>query len=1005
MRMFGLIIDFTQTRVGKTLNNGEHPLGNARRRSKTLKLVLALIVAVVTIAALGTAKFLDVTGRHALEQFSSRQMLLVEQTADIISVHAELRSAAGKGVDPSFISEKILKKLADNTGSEVLLLDENGIVVAEQSSPDLVGRHYGEYFSEEEAPGLRPVVERMISGAKGWDTYEKAVEKDGKAVREKMLIAYAPVNVSGSRWSLGLIAPRSAGSGYFVRNPFLIIALASSRVLALLITIGVFIMLNTRRIAAKREAERLRQEQMLMAQLEESEERYKTLVDNLLSSVLIFQDSRIRFANRRFYEVSGYTQEDILGEDFNVFSLIHEEDRAVSLDKVAGLMQGRPIEEPREIRFIKKSGEIMVGLTLSSLVHFEGRPAVETVVVDITHMKKMEQELSSTRKRLEYLLDNAPVMIFSLDDMGRFSYANQETLRATGYRYDDWIGKSFAPIVHPDDLAIAVAKFEEGRRGLSRRDYKVRIRNADGEARVLHILAGTIWNDEQFAGSLIIARDITEQQRLEQAVKEARDRLANIIENAGDAIITLDSKGCIVSWNKSAELMFGFAEPDTFRMPLQSTLASDASRLAELLDRVAKGETIRNVEFECKRREGTRFDALFTCSPIRDITGNVVGISCFAKDITERRRLEGRLQADKQFIDQLIENANALIGAANERGKTVIFNRRFEELTGFRKEELFGKDPLLLVPEESREIVRKQIGELRADRPLLNIEIPIVTKGGRVLTVMWNAASVNLPSGNAAVVVVGQDVTEQKRMQEELVQSKKLASIGELVSGVAHELNNPLTVVMGYSQLLTTEQKLSEKHHEMARKILDAAARSKRIVENLLAFARKKKLEKRETNINEILENTLSLREHTFTVNNIKVVRNYDEKLPPIYADGGQLQQVFLNLINNAFDAMHDSHQGGALEVRTCLLGRELMVEIIDDGPGVPEAIQEKIFDPFFTTKEVGKGTGLGMSLSYGIVKEHGGRIYLDKTHTDGAKFVVALPLTSAPSPAVVVRP
>jgi two-component system NtrC family sensor kinase len=1003
--MFGLGFDFTQTRVAKALKNGERPLENPKRRSETLKLVVVLIVAMVAIVALCTAKFLEVTGKHALEQFSSRQMLLAEQTTDIINAYAELRSTASKNTDPTYISEKVIKKLADNTGSEVLLFDENGTVVAEQPSLALVGRHYRECFSEEKAPGLLPVIERMLSGEKGWDTYEKIVEKDGKSAREKMLIAYVPVNLPGRRWSLALVAPRSAGSGYFVRNPLLIIGMASSRVLALLITIGVFVMLNTRRIVAKREAEKLRQEQMLVAQLEESEERYKTLVENLLSLVLIFQDSRIRFANRRFYEISGYTLEDIAREDFNVFSLIHEEDRAVSLEKVAGLMQGKPIEEPREIRFIKKSGEIMVGLALSSLVHFEGRPAVETVVVDITHMKKMEQELGSTRKRLEYLLDNAPVMIFSLDDMGRFSYANQETLRATGYRYDDWVGKSFAPIVHPDDLAFTVTKFEEGRRGLPRRDYKVRIKNADGETRVLHILAGTIWNDEQFAGSLIIARDITEQQRLEQAVKEARDHLANIIENAGDAIITLDSKGIIVSWNKSAELMFGFAEPDSFRMQLQSTLAADTSRLTELFDRVAKGETIRNVEFECGRREGARFDALFTCSPIRDVSGNVVGISCFAKDITERRRLEGRLQADKQFIDQLIENANALIGAANEKGKTVIFNRRFEELTGFRKEELFGKDPLLLVPEESREIVRKQFREIRTDRPLLNIEIPIVTKDGRVLTVMWNVASVNLPSGNAAVVVVGQDVTEQKRMQEELVQSKKLASIGELVSGVAHELNNPLTVVMGYSQLLTTEQKLSEKHHEMARKILDAAARSKRIVENLLAFARKKKLENRETSINEILENTLSLREHNFTVNNIKVVRNYDEKLPPIYADGGQLQQVFLNLINNAFDAMHDAHQGGALEVRTCLLGKELVVEIIDDGPGVPEAIQEKIFDPFFTTKEVGKGTGLGMSLSYGIVKEHGGRIYLDKAHADGAKFVVALPLTSAPSPAVVIRP
>ncbi|MBI4830907.1 MAG: PAS domain S-box protein [Candidatus Lindowbacteria bacterium] len=909
-----------------------------------------------------------------------------------------MAAAAGRSVDLQYVSERILKRLAETSKSEVLLFDDHGTLIAGEPPSLFIRQHYSEFANESERPGLRPIIDRMLSGARGLDTFDKVNGKDERTELEQMLIAYAPVSLSGRRYSLGLIAPQSAGRGYFVRNPLIIVAMATSRVVALLLTIGVFIVLNHRRIASRRETEKLREEQKLMTQLEESEERYRTLVDSLLSIVIIFQGSHICFANRRFYEISGYTQEDVASKDINIFSLIHEEDRPVSLEKVAGLLQGKSIDEPREIRFIKKSGEIIIGLTLSSLVHFEGKPAVETVVVDVSHMKKMEEELGWTKKRLQYLFDNAPIMIFSLDEMGRFSYANKEALRATGYQYDDWMGKSFAPIVHPDDLPLAVSKFEEGRRGLPRREYKVRIKNAEGEIRLLLVLAHTIWNDQQFAGSLIIASDVTEQQRLEQTVKEARDHLANIIENAGDAIVTLDSRGDIVYWNKSAELMFHFVESETFRRSLQTFISSDPPRLAELLERVVRGETVRDVEFECRRHEGKPFDALFTCSPIRDVSGGVIGISCFAKDITERRRLEHRLKADKQFIDQLIENANTLIGAANEKGKLVIFNRQFEEATGFRKAEVLGKDPYdLLVPEEFRKSMRERLGKVRESGPLLDFEVPILTKQGKVLTVVWNVAAIDLPSGNAATVLVGQDVTEQKRMHEELVQSKKLASIGELVSGVAHELNNPLTVVMGYSQLLTAERRIAEKHQAMAQKILDAATRSKRIVENLLAFARKKKLEKHEVNVNEVLENTLSLREHNFTVNNVKVVRKYDEKMPPTYADGGQLQQVFLNLINNAFDAMYEAHQGGTLEVRTYRREKELNIEIIDDGPGIPEAIQEKIFDPFFTTKEVGKGTGLGMSLSYGIVKEHGGRIYFDKTYCGGAKFVIALPLTPTP--------
>jgi two-component system NtrC family sensor kinase len=439
--------------------------------------------------------------------------------------------------------------------------------------------------------------------------------------------------------------------------------------------------------------------------------------------------------------------------------------------------------------------------------------------------------------------------------------------------------------------------------------------------------------------------------------------------------------------------MFHFVAPYAFHKPLHLLLNMDAARLADMIRLVNDGETIRDAEIECLRN-GSRLDTLFTLSPIRNSSGKVIGISCFAKDITERRNFEKQLERDKLFIDQLIENASVLIAAANEKGNIVIFNRRFEEVSGYTKEEAIGKNPLeLLVPPENRARIGKLMGTIQTNKPPLEVESPIRAKDGRLLTVTWNAAAMHLPSGHDGIVVVGQDITEQKRMQEELMQSKKLASIGELVSGVAHELNNPLTIIMGYSQLLVSERALWEKHREMAQKVLDAAGRSKRIVENLLAFARKKTLQKQELDINQILDKTLMLRENNLSVNNVVVVRRFEDNLPLVYADAHQLQQVFLNLINNAFDAMLEANGGGTLEVRTLRRDGSIAIEIIDDGPGVPEPIQEKIFDPFFTTKEVGKGTGLGMSLSYGIVKEHGGKIYLDRTFKTGAKFVVEFPV------------
>jgi len=876
------------------------------------------------------------------------------------------------------LRENCLEKLSSRLARDLFILSADGRIVVRQShrqaSPDTTHKH-----------------EEVISLA--------GIHDEGGMVRIKQeddsdFVAYAPAHLPGSRLFLGLRTPPAMVKGYLVEGSRFIIAMAGSRLIALTGCMFLFYFFNKQRLQAKQETLQLREEQKLLSRLEESEERYKTLVENLLSPVVIFQDDRIRFTNRMFTKLTHYSSEEVTAEGFDLLCLVHEDDRALVQENVARLLDEERLELPQEIRYVKKNGEIVVGLTLSSLVHFEGRRAVETVVIDITRMKRIEQELFEMRKRLQYLLDNAPIMIFSLDHEGKFSYANKETLRITGYKLDDWLNRSFAPIIHPDDLALAVAKFEEGRRGIPRRDYKLRIVNAAGNLRVLHIVADAIWEDNQFKGSLIIASDITEQQRLQQAIKETRDHLANIIENAGDAIITVDIIGNIVSWNKTAEQMFHFVEPFAFHKPLSSLLNTNSARMTKLIDRVTQGETIRDEEIECVC-ERTRVDTLFTFSPIRDAPGKVIGISCFAKDITERRNLENQLERDKEFIHQLIENANALIAAADEKGKIVIFNRLFEEVSGYTKEEALGQDPLeLLIPKEYRESVAQKVGKIRGNKPLLEIEIPILSKDGRMLTVTWNAAAVNLPSGHAAVVVVGQDVSEQKKMQEELIQSKKLISIGELVSGVAHELNNPLTIIMGYSQLLISERELLEKHRVMANKVLDAATRSKRIVENLLAFARKKKLQKEQININEILESTLLLREHNLAVNNITLVRSYEENLPQVFADAHQLQQVFLNLINNAFDAMFEAHRGGTLEVKTFRKNETLFIEMTDTGPGVPESIQEKIFDPFFTTKEVGKGTGLGMSLSYGIIKEHGGRIYLDKTHQPGARFIIELPFT-----------
>ncbi len=244
-----------------------------------------------------------------------------------------------------------------------------------------------------------------------------------------------------------------------------------------------------------------------------------------------------------------------------------------------------------------------------------------------------------------------------------------------------------------------------------------------------------------------------------------------------------------------------------------------------------------------------------------------------------------------------------------------------------------------------------------------------------------------------------QDITSQRHFQSKLLQTEKMAALGQLVSGIAHELNNPLTAIMGYAQLLLGRGQNPGSMKE-AENIYQEAERARRIVKNLLFFARESKPERTQTNFNEIVERTLALRSYELKIENISVECALAASLPATLADPYQLQQVFLNLLVNAEQSLLHSRGGGRVSIRTYQpSAQRVAIEVADDGPGVSAEIASRIFDPFFSTKAPGEGTGLGLSIAYGIVKQHGGDISFENQPSGGARFVVDLPLVSAAEP------
>ena len=259
--------------------------------------------------------------------------------------------------------------------------------------------------------------------------------------------------------------------------------------------------------------------------------------------------------------------------------------------------------------------------------------------------------------------------------------------------------------------------------------------------------------------------------------------------------------------------------------------------------------------------------------------------------------------------------------------------------------------------------------------------------------------------GTIRVEALIRDVSERKRLDDEardlyhqLLQAEKMAALGQTISGVAHELNNPLATILNWAERLSQRAPHDEPMRRGLETILSESERAARIVRNLLTFARKRQTTRAMVDLNQVIRETLALRAYEQRVNNIDVIEALAAGLPHVFADGHQIQQVLLNLVINAEQAMLTAHGRGTLVVRTWHDAREdsIVLEINDDGPGIPEDLQPKIFDPFFTTKEVGKGTGLGLTVAYAIVQEHGGLIRLESRPNRGASFYVALPVSGA---------
>jgi PAS domain S-box-containing protein len=690
-------------------------------------------------------------------------------------------------------------------------------------------------------------------------------------------------------------------------------------------------------------------------------------------------------------------------------------------------------------------GIIAVGSTRQEQFH----PDEISYLVNISNLLgltlqnvKLFEQVTAVQRQWEYTFDSIGDPILVHDCAGRILRSNQRLSQLLRREGNALVGRSVMELLPVQNAAYKICPYCEGVGGEGD--------DPDPWLSGYFLASNSTFTDRsgQQLGTVHVLKDITDRKR-------AEEKYRTLVSSVQEGVFISTPQGRFLDFNDALLRMTGYENrEELLSVDIPNAFyanSSDRERLQRLLQ---QHSSVADFEFEMRRKDGEVRTMLESSIAVRDAAGDVTAYQGFLLDITERKQAESEIRRrnrELMVLNSIAQTLTESLDLTDSLHRTLgqmaelfsldatslyLFDQdgtklRRVAVVGHRSE--FSRPfPAVSVKPELMQHIKAVHATFLSARglPLPQVFRDAQTKEGLAdayIVILWSkdrvigglvvgsrtprefsTADVNL------LIAVGSQISSAiersilyeetrqayenlRRTQEQLLHSEKLAAVGQLISGVAHELNNPLTAILGYSQLLTSSGQMGQQGIEYADKLYKQAQRTHRIVQNLLSFARQHKPERVQVQINQALEETLALRDYDLRMHNIRIHLDLAENLPVTSADPHQLQQVFLNMVNNAVDAILENSADGDLWVRTALNGDRLCIEFTDSGPGVKDA--SRVFDPFYTTKPVGKGTGLGLSICYGIITEHGGTIQVRNIPTRGASFTIELPHQPIASP------
>jgi PAS domain S-box-containing protein len=602
--------------------------------------------------------------------------------------------------------------------------------------------------------------------------------------------------------------------------------------------------------------------------------------------------------------------------------------------------------------------------------------------------------MDKSKLMMTAILDTIEEGIYAISQDYTVEFMNRSMINLFGLG----VGKKCHQVVNNSNVRCPWCRSEQVFKG-ERLDWELYVPKVD---KTFALTEMPFQNSDQTLSKLCIYRDITFRKQREAKLKASLEEYRNLFEHVDVGVYISTKEGKFLDANQSFLDMLGYPNKEEF---LKINIIKDLYLFPEdrqifqaMIERDGK---LIDYDVQFKRRDGSPIPVLLTSHVRYDHLGNVVGYEGIAVDQTQRYQMERKLREAKDFMDKIIQSTPNSIMAADLKGNIIIWNRAAEETLGYPADEVIGKMNITKVYPENvaYEIMKMIRSEDHGGRGMLrSLPVVYVRRDGRSIEGNLSAAMIHDDDGNE-VATVGSfvDLTERidmeralRKTQEQLLNSEKLAAMGRLTSQIAHELNNPLYGIMNTLELLKSEVKPENKRRKLLDMSLSEIVRLADMLRKMLSFSKPEQEIKKPVDLNVIADEILLLHEKQLQEHSIKIKTDFYKDLGQVHASTNQLRQVFLNMVSNARDAMPD---GGTLTVRTFAENEFAKIQFIDTGVGIRQENIDKIFDSFFTTKSSVKGVGLGLSVCYGFIKDHGGDIQVKSTLGEGTTFTILLPL------------